>query len=263
MPLTITPGYLWQTADVVTPARLNRAISGQTLAAAPLTLLGVPRQGAAAGDPQPESAPVAEIPVSDQGLALLAAATPAAFTDVMRGMFDFIYPVGHIYFSAVAANPADLFGVGVWERYAQGRAIVGVDESDADFAAAGTVAGAKAAPITNDQLPAKTITLPEATITTDSGGTHSHKLYVAWSGGNLGAPDAFDKTSQSVAIAGEQDATNLVVLNNGMGMQLVENGGAHTHTAKVPSVTTEPLGSGAARSNLQPSVAVYAWRRTA
>lgn len=43
----------------------------------------------------------------------------------MSSVFDAVYPVGSIYMSTNAANPSDLFG-GEWEKYAQGRVIVGV-----------------------------------------------------------------------------------------------------------------------------------------
>ena len=46
--------------------------------------------------------------------------------------FDMIYPVGSIYFSVNNVNPGTLFG-GVWERFANGRTLVGVDEAQAEF----------------------------------------------------------------------------------------------------------------------------------
>jgi hypothetical protein len=50
------------------------------------------------------------------------------------------YPVGSIYQSTSPNNPATFMG-GVWERFGNGRALVGVDETDADFNAANKTGG--------------------------------------------------------------------------------------------------------------------------
>lgn len=41
------------------------------------------------------------------------------------------FPIGYIYISAVDINPAQYFG-GVWERYAKGCVLAGINESDTD-----------------------------------------------------------------------------------------------------------------------------------
>lgn len=46
--------------------------------------------------------------------------------------FNLIYPIGSIYFSTNNINPSTLFG-GTWERFANGRVLVGVDESQVEF----------------------------------------------------------------------------------------------------------------------------------
>lgn len=49
-----------------------------------------------------------------------------------------LYPVGSIYISTVATNPATLFGFGTWSAFAAGRTLIGVGTSDQAFAAAAT-----------------------------------------------------------------------------------------------------------------------------
>ena len=45
-----------------------------------------------------------------------------------------IYPVGSIYINgSTGANPSSLLGFGTWSRYAQGRVLVGLNESDSSF----------------------------------------------------------------------------------------------------------------------------------
>ena len=43
-----------------------------------------------------------------------------------------VYPIGSVYVSVNSTNPSELFG-GTWERFANGRVLVGVDEDDNDF----------------------------------------------------------------------------------------------------------------------------------
>ena len=50
------------------------------------------------------------------------------------------YPVGSIYQSTEPTNPSTFMG-GVWERFGNGRVLVGVDETDADFNAANKIGG--------------------------------------------------------------------------------------------------------------------------
>jgi hypothetical protein len=50
------------------------------------------------------------------------------------------YPVGSIYQSTFPNNPATFMG-GVWERFGNGRVLVGVDETDADFNTANKTGG--------------------------------------------------------------------------------------------------------------------------
>ena len=52
------------------------------------------------------------------------------------------WPVGSIFLSVVNTNPTNWFG-GTWELIAQGRTLVGVDTSDADFNTVKKTGGSK------------------------------------------------------------------------------------------------------------------------
>lgn len=52
--------------------------------------------------------------------------------DLMTVLLNRFYPVGCIYESTNSANPNSFMG-GTWERFANGKVLVGVDENDADF----------------------------------------------------------------------------------------------------------------------------------
>lgn len=55
---------------------------------------------------------------------------------------DQYYPIGAIFQSTVNTNPSTLMG-GTWERFGNGRVLVGVNESDADFSTPNKTGGAK------------------------------------------------------------------------------------------------------------------------
>lgn len=54
-----------------------------------------------------------------------------------------LYPVNSIYLSLNSTNPSDALGFGTWVQVAQGRSLVGVDTTDADFEYASKVGGSK------------------------------------------------------------------------------------------------------------------------
>lgn len=66
-------------------------------------------------------------------------------SDVMGGggLLERVYSVGALYFSAVDADPALLLGFGVWEEFAAGRTLFGVDVGDPDFDVAEEKGGSK------------------------------------------------------------------------------------------------------------------------
>ena len=72
-------------------------------------------------------------------------------TYLVRKMLDRIYPVGSLYFSTNSTSPAELYG-GTWERYSEGRVLVGASDTDADFAI-GKTGGSKEEKILNANVP--------------------------------------------------------------------------------------------------------------
>jgi len=78
-------------------------------------------------------------------------------------ILNFTYPVGSIKITTTAENPGTLIG-GTWERWGNGRMLLGVDENDADFASAELTGGEKTHTLTTEEIPAHTHT---STIPTD------------------------------------------------------------------------------------------------
>jgi len=53
------------------------------------------------------------------------------------------WPIGSVFVSVVSADPNAMLGVGVWARIAQGKMIVGQNDSDEDFDVAEETGGVK------------------------------------------------------------------------------------------------------------------------
>ena len=53
-------------------------------------------------------------------------------TSIGTSLLNTIFPIGSIYFTASAINPSTSIG-GTWERYAQGKCLFSVDDTDTDF----------------------------------------------------------------------------------------------------------------------------------
>lgn len=71
---------------------------------------------------------------------------PMRFPPADTGALDSLaraWPVGSVFVSAVATNPADLLGFGVWAAFGAGRVLVGQDAGQAEFDTLGETGGAK------------------------------------------------------------------------------------------------------------------------
>lgn len=144
--------------------------------------------------------------------------------------FDMIYPVGSIYFSVNEVNPGTLFS-GVWERFANGRVLVGVDETQTEFNVVQKTGGHK-------DLQSHSHTFSG---TTSIDGNHKHNSIWGYRSifqvGSNNRPD--------VRESGNSTATS--------------EAGNHSHTF---SGTTTNAGTGNS-GNLQPFITCYIWKRTA
>ncbi|RSJ34329.1 hypothetical protein D8895_09710 [Streptococcus sp. BCA20] len=143
---------------------------------------------------------------------------------VVQGI-DAFYPPGSIYQSTNPRNPSTFMG-GVWERYGNGKVLVGVDETDADFNAANKQGGSKQHKHTAGSL--------EAAIGSIDGNTAA----LGYKASNSNNPI--------------NDYTYGISGNN-----------ATKPSGKKQNHNTAILGSTGFESSLEPYVTVYRWHRIA
>lgn len=66
------------------------------------------------------------------------------------------YPVGSIYISVSEENPSKLLGGGVWEEFASGRLLIGVDITQPQYSTSEKLYGSSSVKLTADNLPEHT-----------------------------------------------------------------------------------------------------------
>lgn len=144
-----------------------------------------------------------------------------------------IYPVGSIYMSMNATNPATLFGVGTWARISQGRMLLGADDSTYE---AGATGGEADHTLSVDEMPVHSHGISNS-------GKHTHYFYGSNSNnGQFTEGDGIDTEGNSHFTHNERFLTS--------------SAGDHTHTI-------DNAGGGAAHNNMPPYLVCYIWQRTA
>jgi hypothetical protein len=151
-----------------------------------------------------------------------------------------LYPVGSIFTSASSnhntpSNVASALGFGTWQAYGHGRVLVGKANSGT-FSTAGSTTGAETITLSDTQVPVR-----------------DHKHFVFRNGEvpfNIGAVTS----STATASYGHDGSESYNARKSASSFQ-APNVGLTSIPETNPSVS--------AHSNLQPSVVVYMWKRTA
>lgn len=138
-----------------------------------------------------------------------------------RLLSDIIYPIGSIYISTVSTNPSEWFG-GVWEAFATGRTLVGIDASQTEFNTSLKTGGSKY--------------------------LQSHRHYIWGNGQSSGNYDISSYPNMITAYYATSNATDLTYSIRGSGSPEAIYGRSGN------------AGSGDSE-NLQPYIVVYMWKR--
>lgn len=73
--------------------------------------------------------------------------------ETLNYAFQLMHPVGSIYMTTVASNPADVFGFGTWELWGAGRVPVGIDIEQNEFNEVEKTGGEKTHKLTIEEMP--------------------------------------------------------------------------------------------------------------
>ena len=202
------------TTQLATTAFVNAEIANDITA--PLALKAPLASPALTGTP---TAPTASFGTSS---------TQLATTAFVQAALQAVYPVGSIYISSTATNPATTFGFGTWEAFGAGKVIVGQDTGDASFDTLEETGGSKDAVVVS----------------------HSHTVT---------DPGHFHNTSK---ILGGYTTTGIYSYHD-YGTWTTNNTPNLVSTTNTTGITVDSAGVSGTNANLQPYVVVKMWKRTA
>lgn len=169
------------------------------------------------------------------------------------------YPIGSIYQTNIYSSAEEVNNSigGIWEAYAIGKTIFGVDVNDENFNVVDKTGGTNTTILAMENIPSHTHGIPKLSgtaiqgSTATTGGNHTHGFndgILLWSSrGTHGLPAG--KTYGSLY---QQNATKATF-----------SAGAHTHSVTTVANTSGSSGSGTAFTNLQPYITVYMYKRIA
>ena len=188
--------------------------------------------------------------------------------------FDKIYPVGSIYISTSSTNPSTIYG-GTWERYAQGKTLVSVNESETEFSTVNKTGGEKTHTLTVNEMPSHNHSFTSSTEVATNNHRHLTALaelrlegqwYLAiYPQGNYEVHPSQSKLNSYITYWKGTDKYDFVTTgDNSSASEMIRSLRTYSNTSvtKVAG-TTDSNGSSSAHNNLQPYITVYMWKRTA
>lgn len=153
--------------------------------------------------------------------------------------------IGDLYFSSDATNPATKLGYGTWAVHAAGRAIVGVGTADGTAWTAGQLRGSSNVTLTLAQIPSHRHYNNPPNVHSDYAGDHQH-YFKTIASGDYGSDG---RLAYAYSVSGTTTYTS--------------PDGSHRHLVQLPSFYSDYSGSSQSHDNIQPSIGVYVWKRTA
>lgn len=161
------------------------------------------------------------------------------FNSLFKQFANKAFPVGFIWESTDATNPANILGVGTWESYGQGRVLIGAGQgSGLSNYTAGSTGGEEKHKLTTDELPSH-----KHSASSNSTGAHQHGIQTS-----IGYADTNEHASQYMGAA----YTGYGALSN----RNTTSSGGHSHVISISST-----GNNQSHNNMQPYLVIYRFRR--
>ena len=184
--------------------------------------------------------------------------TKLATTAFVQTALQAVYPVGSIYISTVATNPATTFGFGTWAEFGAGKVLVGQDTGDTSFDTLEETGGSKNAIVVSHTHSAS------SSFSGNSLGSHTHGVTDPGHNHLSGHGHEFPKYGEAgsgTAAQGAQIQGQPYTSTSTTGIS-INSASAGTPSGSVSTSITS-TGSSGTNANLQPYVVVKMWKRTA
>lgn len=190
--------------------------------------------------------------------------------------FSKYYPIGSIYLSVAATNPATLFGFGTWAAFGAGKVIVGLSAGETEFDVVEETGGEKTHALSEAEHHAHVHSVDPPS--TNSGGhptTHDHAFSTGGASGDhvhttplvLPTPNLGNVGYDITGLTLKADASTLSTGGASAGHTHSGTTGTenqnHVHPVDIAQFNSGSAGGNMAHNNLQPYIVVYMFKRTA
>lgn len=173
---------------------------------------------------------------------------PSSFQSIKSALFQSLYPIGEILVTRRSGVPSSWLGFGSWQRYAEGKTLVGLNASDPDFSVVDLTGGAKRHFLNVNEMPNHGHTIDPPLTSTSANGQHYHTYDVIFESGGNSNTQSMIKTTNSDELRTKADTSPA---------------GQHAHLVDIAPFNSGNEGDNLSHNNLQPYTTVNMWVRTA
>jgi len=198
---------------------------------------------------------------------------------IENNFLDKTYPIGSIYAASNDENPSETIG-GTWEKYGNGKMLVGVDENDSNFNVVNKTGGSSTSTLAITNIPSHMHTIPKLSGSTSSSGSHTHNntaksstitgyfgsevvgQHVNWATGAFSAMTLTNSSNQATYVTKtthpiygyKLNATPTITMTN-------VSDGAHTHNVTMNESKGNNCGDGISFTNLPSYITLHIYKR--
>jgi len=176
---------------------------------------------------------------------------------LLKTVLQAAYPIGSVLYNTTGTNPGTYIG-GTWAATSQGRAIVGVGDNGEFDWQAGEERGAETHTLSGTEMPSHSHKVdPPNTNTATHNEDYSFTIRDVSSGNSLLSE------ASNVGLANDGTFANSVDIGSSLAQTKATWNIDHSHAVNIPEFDSATQGGGGPHNNIQPSLAVYVWERTA